>query len=501
MQSEKIGKVWLVGAGPSDAGLMTLRGYEALRNADVVVYDKLLGSGILSMIKSTAKKIYVGKSSFKHIASQDEINRILLCEAMTGAMVVRLKGGDPFLFGRGGEEIEQLIQQGIPFEVVPGVTSAVAVPAYAGIPVTHRDFSSSLHIFTGHSANKKDSSFDFSKIAGLEGTLVFLMGVNAAKKICGGLIEAGMSENTPAAAVENGTSARQRTVTATLGTLPDKISECCIKPPAVIVIGRTAALANRFSWIEQRPLNGKRVVVTRPYEKNREFCKKISCLGGEAVADPCIKTEYNEKSGLPSVIGRLCEFSWIVFQSSTGVDFFFEQLHKTGKDTRSLYNIKIAAIGEITAEKLSKRGIIPDLVPDKFDSGHLAQKLDSTVKNGEKVLIIKAAAGSSELENNFCRQGIVCETVEAYRTASSRTHPEFPETENIIKNNKFDCITFASPSAVRGFKDSFPELDFGLCTAVCIGNRTAAEAEKLGMRVLTAEKSTEDGMIEIIKKL
>ncbi len=500
--NEKTGKVWLVGAGPSDAGLMTLRGREVLGRAGVVVYDRLLGAGVLAMIPPGAQKIDVGKSPDRHPVPQEEINRILVREALAGNRVVRLKGGDPFLFGRGGEELEALRENGIPYEVVPGVTSAIAAPAYAGIPVTHREYSSSLHVFTGHSSEGKEASLDYAVLAKLRGTLVFLMGVASAGRICDGLLRAGMPGDTPAAVIENGTAARQRTVCATLDSLAGKIAEQEVRSPAVIVIGQVASLADRLSWVSNRPLHGKRVVVTRPLGQSEEFCEKIRSLGGEAVAFPCIETVPFEEDKMAETIRRLNGFTWITFSSASGVDVFFEALRRAGRDTRALGPFKLAAVGAATAKRLGMHGILPDLVPPKFDGLHLGKALARGAGPGDNVLIIRARDGSRALEEQMERTGIPFEAIPAYETHSAALEETgFPEIRKSIGDGAFDLVAFTSASTVRGFAQAFPHLDFSHCTAVCIGRETAAEAEKLGMRAITAEVSTVDGMLETMINL
>lgn len=500
---EKVGKVWLVGAGPSDAGLMTLRGSEVLSQADVVVYDRLLGSGILAMIPPDAKKIDVGKCPDRHPVPQEEINRILVREALARGRVVRLKGGDPFLFGRGGEEIEELRKNNIPYEVIPGVTSAIAVPAYAGIPVTHRDYSSSLHIFTGHFSGEKETGLDYAALAKLKGTLIFLMGVASVGRICDGLLQAGMPGDTPAAVIENGTTARQRTVAATLDTLAGKMANQKIHSPAVIVIGPTAALADRFFWTSERPLNGKRIVVTRPRGQNKEFCEKIRNLGGEAVAFPCIETVPFREDEMAETIRRLSGFTWIAFSSAAGVDAFFEALRRAGRDTRALGSVKIAAVGAATAKSLEAHGVLPDLIPQRFDSVHLGEALVKDAGPGDNVLIVRAREGSRALEERLERAGIPFEAIPAYETRSAAPEEtELSEIRKMIVNGEFDLLTFTSASTVKSFAQAFPHLDFPPChTAVCIGRETAVEAEKLGLRVITAEVSTVDGMLETMSDL
>lgn len=500
MTDERCGTVLLVGAGPADAGLMTLRGYDALRCADTVVYDHLLGCGVLSMIPPAAEKIYVGKTAGYHAVPQEEINRILIREAKKGRRVVRLKGGDPFLFGRGGEELEALRQQGIPCQVVPGVTSAIAAPAYAGIPVTHRELGSSLHVFTGHPSANGDGLPDFSVLAHLGGTLVFLMGVSSARQICEGLSAAGMAGSTPSAAVENGTTARQRVVRATLATLADRMKAASICPPAVLVIGKTASLAEKLDWAPSLPLFGRRIVVTRPAGSCGDFCRRLESLGGEAVAFPCLETNPAEGDQLEHAIDGLNNFTWLTFSSRTGVDAFLDALFRAGKDVRDLAGLKIGAVGPATAKHLRLHGLSADLVPKVFDSRHLGRELICRAGPRDRVLAIRAAEGSPALEETLAAAGIPLKVAAAYETRPAQRR-EVPELLNIIKAGAFDCAVFFSASAVRGFAAAVPESVCSGRTAVCIGNETGAEARKCGMRAIVSRAATADGMIETLTEL
>ena len=494
---EKTGKVWLVGAGPSDAGLITMRGFELLKRADVVVYDRLLGSGILSMFPDNAKKIDVGKTPDKHPVSQREINQILVREALAGNRVVRLKGGDPFLFGRGGEELEELVKQKIPYEIVPGITSAIAAPAYAGIPVTHRDYSSSLHIFTGHFSEEKEQGIDYATITKLKGTLVFLMGVAAAGRICNGLIKAGMAKDMPAAVIEQGTSARQRTYYATLATLTETINKEGVHSPAVILIGKTATIGKRFSWVSNRPLHGKRIIVTRPHPQSEAFCQKICSLGGEIIAFPCIETVAVHNGKIKESIKHLSEFHWITFSSATGVNIFFDTLYGLNKDSRTLSGVQIAAVGTATAKCLTAHGIHPDFIPEKFDGAHLGAALSEKVGSNDKLLVVRAKNGSKALEKQLLNAHIHFEAIDAYETHSiPQSKTDCPEIRKMIINKEFDLVTFTSASTVRGFVENFPHLEFPLCTAVCIGPETAAEAKKQGFSVVVSPISTMEGMLK-----
>lgn len=353
------GKVWLVGAGPGDAGLFTLKGKEVLNQADVVVYDSLVGQGIMTMIPSRAKKINVGKRASNHTMPQEQINEVLLKEAKKGQKVVRLKGGDPFLFGRGGEELELLEEEQIPYEIVPGVTSPISVPAYNGIPVTHRDYCSSVHIITGHKKAGAEYDIDFEALVRTKGTLVFLMGVKALSDICQGLLKAGMDREMPAAILQKGTTARQKRIVATVSTLAEEVRRQGIETPAIIVVGKVCALADKFSWYEKLPLAGWKVLLTRPKDLISSMAGKLRRMGAEVLELPAIRTEpIEENPELEKAMEVLSEYQWLVFTSPTGVKVFFQQMKKYGKDIRSLGQAKVAAIGEGTRKKLEERGIL-----------------------------------------------------------------------------------------------------------------------------------------------
>ena len=343
------GKVWLVGAGPSDPGLFTIKGKRVLEEAEVVVYDALVGQGVLGMIPQTAKLIDVGKRANRHTMPQEEINQVLVKEALDGKKVVRLKGGDPFLFGRGGEELELLKENGISYEVVPGVTSALSVPAYNGIPVTHRDFCSSLHIITGHKRQGQAYDIDFEALVRTKGTLVFLMGVSSLGDICKGLMDAGMSSDMPAAILQKGTTARQKRIVATVADLEQEVERQGIETPAIIVVGKVCALAEEFAWFEDLPLAGNKILVTRPKQLMSVMSEKLRKKGAEVLELPAIRTEpvrTNEK--LKKCLRDMKQYQWLVFTSPTGVQVFFDKLKEEKIDIRSLAETKIAVIGQGT---------------------------------------------------------------------------------------------------------------------------------------------------------
>ena len=345
-----MGSVILVGAGPGDPGLLTQKGRQAIENAQVVVYDRLVSPAILSLIPRDAEKINVGKESSNHLVPQEEINRILLRKAQEDKRVVRLKGGDPFLFGRGGEELELLEAAGIPFQVVPGVTSALSVPAYAGIPVTHRDFCSSVHIITGHARAEAELHIDFEALRRTGGTLVFLMSVSSLPRICRGLLDAGMAPDMPAAVVERGTLPRQRKLISSLEKLPQDAKAAGVKSPAIIVVGKVCALSSRFDWFDGLPMKGKTVVVTRPEDRSGTLTQRLRELGAEVVDYPCIRTVAREENPeLEEAMENLSRYRCLVFTSPTGPEIFFRRLRAAGRDARALSGLTLAAIGPKTA--------------------------------------------------------------------------------------------------------------------------------------------------------
>lgn len=487
------GTVILVGAGPGDPGLLTRKGLEALSRAEVVVFDRLVGPEILNLIPENAEKIDVGKQASNHPVPQHQINRILLEKAQEGKRVVRLKGGDPFLFGRGGEELELLRENGIPFQEVPGVTSALSVPAYAGIPVTHRDYCSSVHIITGHARAGAELKIDFDALRRTNGTLVFLMGVTALPLICKGLLDAGMEGKMPAAVIERGTLPHQRKVVSTLENLPQAAQEAKIVSPAIIVVGRVCGLSSGFDWFDNLPLKGREIIVTRPAERNGSLCGKLSALGASVTAYPCIRTVERENNpALDDAIEKLSDYRWLVFTSPAGPEIFFRHLRKKHLDARALSDLKIAAIGPKTAAEVEKFGVFADLVPETYDSEHLAQAM-SQVEG--PVLLCRASEGSDALPNLFAAKAIPFVDIACYDTVY-----EAPNSESVKELVEAGAIvTFTSASTVRGFVKSLPDTDFSEILGCCIGKQTAAEAEKYGIPVRIAEKATMESLIECIK--
>ncbi|MBR0399744.1 MAG: hydroxymethylbilane synthase [Mogibacterium sp.] len=512
--AENKGKVWLVGAGPGDCTLMTIKGMEVLSKADVVIYDALIGDSILSMMPERAELIYAGKRSGVHTLKQDEINEALLDKALQGLNVVRLKGGDPFLFGRGGEEVELLIKNGIPYEIVPGVTSAFAVPAYAGIPVTHRDYCSSVHVITGHRRKPADKhqcsgdtapplyDIDFASLVKSGGTLVFLMGVSSLRFIVKGLLDAGMDPDTPAAIVEKGTTSEQRTVSASLSELPDEAERAKVRMPAVIVIGRVASLADSLSWRADLPLAGVRAVVTRPKELSSGLAARLRAKGAEVIELPVIGIEpIADNAALDEAIVRLREgsYEWIVFTSPSGVKVFLEALMKEC-DLRALAGCKIAVIGRGSERELIRYGIRPDMIPSVYDGETLGKELAKLLRSGDRILIPRARIGNraltAELEASDAAD-IEISDIASYETVYKK--PEWFDAGAVFANDNTYAV-FTSASTVRGFVNACPDMDMSCVNAVCIGRQTAAEASKHGMRVYISAEATLESLVQRLEE-
>ncbi|MCB6609664.1 uroporphyrinogen-III C-methyltransferase [[Clostridium] symbiosum] len=491
-------KVYLVGAGPGDAGLLTVKGRELLKEADTVIYDALAGDGILGWIPEEAEQIYVGKRSGCHSSTQEEINKILVEEGKKGRLVVRLKGGDPFVFGRGGEEVKALLENHIPFEVVPGITSAVAVPAYCGIPVTHRGKASSFHVITGHSEAGKEGSVDYEALVKTGGTLIFLMGVGAAEEICGGLIRAGISEETPAAFLQEGTTAGQRKVISTVSRLAEDGRAAGIKPPAIMVIGEVCSLGGTCSWAENRALSGRKILVTRPERRASGMTGRLRAAGAEVVELPSVKTELPEDlSSIYRALDKIDKYGWLVFTSPSGVELFFEVMAGRKMDIRSLAGIKIAVIGRATGAVLEERGLYPAYMPKRYYAKELGEGL-VTRAAGERILILRAEQGSPELTRPLREAGVSYDDTVLYRTVIPGENAQAKRVRQKLAVHDFDYVTFTSGSTVRGFMENLkPEHEWlSGFRAVCIGEETKKAAAACGMDCITAEIPTMDSMAE-----
>lgn len=493
------GMVTLVGAGPGDPGLLTVKGREALQNAQVVVYDRLVSPDILALVPEGAERIDVGKRAADHPVPQEEINRILLDKALEGKNVVRLKGGDPFLFGRGGEELELLSEHRVPFREIPGVTSAIAAPAYAGIPVTHRDWASSLHIVTGHARAGRALSIDFEALVRAGGTLVFLMGVSTLPDICAGLLAAGMDPDTPAAVVERGTTPAQRRVGATLSTLSQAARSAEVESPAVIVVGGVCALAEDFDWFGALPLKGRRVVVTRPRDRAGTLSQRLRELGADVWEYPCVETAPIVPCPRASnALGRLEGYRWLCLTSPAGAACLWSLLESLGKDARALGGVKLAAIGPGTAKALARYGLRADLVPGVYDAVHLGRAL---AERGEgPVLLLRAEEGSPALTQALADAGIACEDIPVYTTRYE--NPRSDALRAALEAGELEVITFTSASTVKGFVSCVgPGADFSRMTGVCIGAQTAAEAERHGIKTAVAREATMDSLVEAVLEI
>jgi uroporphyrinogen III methyltransferase/synthase len=470
--------VFLVGAGPGDPGLLTRRGEELLRAADVVVYDRLASSALLEFARPTAEVIDVGKAPGKVEMSQDEINALLVARGRAGLAVVRLKGGDPFVFGRGGEEAEACLAAGLDIEVVPGVTSAIAAPAYAGIPVTHRGVSTSVTIVTGHEdPTLGEQRTDWDALARVGGTLVILMGASRVAKIAAALLAGGLPGSTPVAAVRWGTHPTQRTTRATLDAFAD--GSAAAEAPSAIVVGHVATLD--LSWFERRPLFGRRVVVTRARVQASGLRTALEALGAEVIELPAITIEP-VKFALPD----LANYRWLVFTSANGVDAFFTAV----RDARALAHVEVAAIGPGTAEALSRHGIQPDLVPERFVAESL---LEAFPAGAGRVLLARAAAARDVLPEGLAQKGYQVDVIAVYRTV---TAPPDPDAVARVRAGAVDAITFTSSSTVENFCDLIAGVPDPQPLVVSIGPVTSETARKRGLRVdAEADPHTIDGLI------
>ncbi|MDR3707623.1 MAG: uroporphyrinogen-III C-methyltransferase [Capsulimonadaceae bacterium] len=510
-----IGTVYLVGAGPGDPGLFTVAGAQIMRKADVVVYDRLVHPSLLKLAPPEADRIYVGKAADKHAKSQDEINATLVTQAARGQTVVRLKGGDPFVFGRGGEEAEYLREHDIPFVVVPGVTSAIAAAAYAGIPVTHRDVASSFAVITGHerddaheSATRQPGQAEgrrsWEKIAGAADTLVFLMGVDSLSEIASKLIENGRSPATPVAVVQWATWAgRQQTVVGVLSDIVDRVRASGITAPAVTVIGEVVSLRDRIRWWDNRPLSGKRIVVTRAREQASSLVDVLHAEGAEPIEFPVIQIvpPPDHYAALDDALTRLESYEWVVFTSVNGVKGFWERLAQKGRDSRDLHNCKIAAIGVATSDALAEMGIRADFVPTVFTGEEVARQFPE-VTGAKTVLVPRALEAGDVLPELLIERGLDVDMAAVYETVLDGRGAD--EVRARIEEGTVDIVTFTSSSTVKNFVTAMgptPPSMAGIVLA-CIGPTTATTVRELFQREpdIIAEEYTIAGLVEALRK-
>ncbi len=495
------GRVALVGAGPGDPELLTLGAVHALRAADVVLYDALVSDVVLAFASPACERVYVGKRGGDHAMSQREIETLMTSKAREGKFVVRLKGGDPFVFGRGAEEAESLRDAGIAFAIVPGVTSAIAVPAYAGIPVTRRGLASSFIVATGHEdPQKTESGIDWTRLAGASETLVFLMGFDTLESIAARLLAAGLDPATPAAVIADGTRPTQRSVVATVATVAQQARDAELRAPAVLVVGKVAALRARLQWYDRGVLFGKRVLITRPGRDASHFARLLLAAGMEPIVAPTIETgPPDDVQAAFRAVEEAAQYAWIVFLSRYGVDAFFDRLHERGKDARALSPAKVAAIGPKTAQRLREVGLIADLASGRSTSEDVARDLLAQTVPGDRVLIYAAQEGRDVVRDVLEKNGRLSVAVAAYKTAFT-SDPHFAS-----KVARADVLTFTSASTVRGFaallggNAAAAEAARGKIVA-CIGPVTAEEARAIGLHVdVTPQEFTAEGMLAALE--
>ncbi len=494
------GTCYLVGAGPGDLGLVTLRAKECIELADVLVYDALSSPELLRWTKPGCEKIHVGKRAKDHALPQDQINALIVEKTKAGKNVVRLKGGDPMIFGRGGEEAAELAAAGVAFEIVPGISSSIGGPAYAGIPVTHRDHCTQLTIFTGHEDPTKGfSSIDFAQLAKAPGTKVFLMGVARLREITTAFIDNGADPNTPIALTRWATTARQSTIEGTLATIADIADKANFSSPAVAVIGGVVTERKKINWFEKRPLFGKRIVVTRTREQAGELSKALRDLGADVIELPTIRIELpDDHLGFAEMVTSAHEYDWLVFSSPNGVEHFFDAFFKAYDDARSLGNPRIAAIGNGTAKKIREYRFAVDLIPERFVAEGLIDAFKKLSVENLTMMWVKAAETRDIIGDGLAALGAIVDECIAYRTV--------PETEDItgarasLTENGADLITFTSGSTVDHF------FDLGLtwpqgCVAGSIGPVTSEALAKHGMPpAFQAAKHDIPGLVAAIVK-
>jgi uroporphyrinogen III methyltransferase/synthase len=497
------GIVYLVGAGPGDPGLLTLRGGEVLVGCDAIVYDALANPALLALAsvtdRATPVELHdVGKrGGASESAKQEEINALLVELARAGKRVVRLKGGDPFVFGRGSEEAQALAAAGIPFEVVPGVTAGIAAPAYAGIPVTHRGASTSVTFVTGHEdPAKAATTTDWAALARAGGTVVLYMGVKTLPSIATALIAGGRPPETPAAAVQWGTHPHQRTVTATLATLADEIAARGVSAPVITIIGDVVALRDEIAWFDTRPLFGKRIVVTRARSQAASLSERLTALGAQVIEMPATRVEVLDSAPLRSALQRLSEYGWAIFTSQNAVRIFWDALRAEGRDARALAGVKIAAVGPSTSAALLDRGLAVDVAPDRFVAEGLLDALrDRRDVRGVRVLYAAAEGARETLQDGLEDLGAVVDRIVMYRSVPDAQGAA--ELRERLLNGGVDLVTFTSASSVNAFVDAVGPDAAGRVPAVTIGPITTAAAKARGLEVRAeAAQSTIAGLVD-----
>lgn len=495
------GYVYLVGAGPGDPKLITIKGSECIAKADVLVYDRLASRRLLTLARPDCELIYVGKSPDRHTLRQEEINQVLVDKGLEGKVVTRLKGGDPFVFGRGGEEAEALLEAGIAFEVVPGITSAIAVPAYAGIPVTHRDLTSSFAVITGHEdPTKNETALHWEHLANSHGTLLFLMGMENLPLIAHKLMENGKAATTPVGIIQWGTRPEQRTLVGQLDTIAQQVKDQEFTNPSIIIVGEVVSLREKLQWFEKKPLFGQRIVVTRARHQASELSQAIEALGGEAWEFPTIEiAPPSERAYLMKAFAELQSFQWLIFTSVNGVDAFFAELRNQGRDIRDLVGLELVAIGPATQAALETRGLRVAFVPEEYRAEKIAEGLSGRVVSGQKVLLARAEDARDVLPESLKAMGAEVWDVPVYKTILGGANRA--ELKRLLREQEIHAVTFTSSSTVRNFV-TLLEGEISLLDQVqlySIGPITSAAARELGLKIYKeAAQYTIGGLVEVL---
>lgn len=499
------GKVILVGAGPGDPALLTLRGRQALESCDAVLYDEIVHPDILRWAPAKAARVYVGKRSGFHSVPQDQINRRLASLARSGKTVVRLKGGDPYIFGRGAEEAAHLNQCRISYEVIPGIPSPVGCAAYAGIPLTERNAASRLTFITAHHAESSEKPIPWKALHASSDTLVIFMGMKRLAAVCTQLIQGGFKSDTPAAVVSRGTWPTQTTTVGTLKTLPQIASRRKVEPPALVIVGAVAALKSKLNWYERQPLFGKRIVITRARSQASSFRERLTSLGAQAIELPTIEihppSDYSE---LDRAIQNIPDQDWIVFTSVNGVDYFFERLRKRHRlDARHLSGTKVAAVGEATRERLGLHGIQVDLTPKEYTSDALAKALIRTAPHGSKLLLIRPRVAPPKFADTLKRGGMRVVQATGYETLSPRA--EIRRVYRDVIARGADAVVFTSSSTATHLAEALGKrefLNFVQKTKIfSIGPQTSRTLKQLGAKVYRqSAEATISGLIRTLEK-
>ncbi len=452
--------VYLIGAGPGDRELITLKAKRIIEEADVLIYDYLANKEFTEWAKPTCEKIYVGKMGGNHTLTQDEINALIVRKGKEGKIIARLKGGDPFLFGRGGEEAEELLAEGISYEVIPGVTAGIAVPAYSGIPVTHRKFTSNVTFITGHEDPTKDNSnINWEALAGI-GTLVFYMGVRNLGMIAKNLMKYGKPADTPVAVIRWGTTPRQWTITATLETIEAEAIKQGAKPPSIIIVGGVVSLKETLDWFEKRPLFGKKAIVTRSRKQASAFAARLEQSGAEVLQFPTIETVEPESwEPVDRALTEIAAYHWLIFTSPNGVDFFLQRLKEKNLDIRSLAGLRLAAIGPVTAKKLQDLSLNVDVIPGEYVAEDVIRSLKSADSelSSRKILLARATEAREIIPDELRNLGATVDVVPVYRTMKPKH-----ELEAVIKqilDDEISLITFTSSSTVKNFIEMFDGIE------------------------------------------